>query len=262
MWFPRNEYWSGLPFTPPGDLPDPGIELVNSCFLYLLHCRWVLYLLSCQWSPSAHVFAAGSEKKKKMMRILKRFRDIWKFSLLVYSRRKLNRDFNVISVSGVSDSLWPHGLQYTRPPCPSPTPRACSNSCPSSRWCHPTISSSVVPFFPTFNLSQCQCLSNESVHIRWPKDWSFSFSISPSNEYSGLISFRTDCFDLLAVQGTLKSLLQHHSSKASVLWHSAFFIVQLSHPYMTTGKTIALTRETFVGKVMSLLFNILEVPWF
>ena len=101
--------------------------------------------------------------------------------------------------------------------------------------------------------------SNESVLcIRWPQYWSFSFSISPSNEYSGLISFRMDWLDLLSVQGTLKSLLQHHSSKASILWCSAFFIVQLSHPYMTTGKTIALTRRTFVGKVMSLLFNMLS----
>ena len=101
--------------------------------------------------------------------------------------------------------------------------------------------------------------SNESLlQIRWPKYWSFSFSISPSNEYSGLISFRIDWFDLLAVQGALKSLLQHHSSKASVLWPSAFFIVQLSHPYMTTGKIIALTRQTFVGKVMPLLFNMLS----
>ena len=98
--------------------------------------------------------------------------------------------------------------------------------------------------------------SNESVlHITWPKYWSFSFSISPSNEYSGLISFRMDWLDLLAVQGTLKSLLQLHSPKASILWHSAFFIVQLSHPYMTIGKTIALTSWTFVGKVMSLLFD-------
>ena len=98
--------------------------------------------------------------------------------------------------------------------------------------------------------------SNESVlHIRWPKYWSFSFSISPSNEYSGLISFRMDWLDLLAVQGTLKSLLKHHSSKASLLWHSAFFIVHLSYLYMSTGKTIALTRWIFVGKVMSLLFN-------
>jgi len=101
--------------------------------------------------------------------------------------------------------------------------------------------------------------SNESVlHIRWPKYWSFSFNISPSNEYSGLVSFRMDWLDLLAVQGTLKSLLQHHSSKASTLRSSAFFIVQLSHPDMTTGKTIALTRRTFVGKVMSLLYNMLS----
>ena len=101
--------------------------------------------------------------------------------------------------------------------------------------------------------------SNESVFlIRWPKYWSFSFSISPSNEYLGLISFRMDWLDLLAVQGILKSLQHHHSSKASILWHSAFFMVQLSHPYMTTGKTIALTRWTFVGKVMSLLLNMLS----
>ena len=101
--------------------------------------------------------------------------------------------------------------------------------------------------------------SNESdLRIRWPKYWSFSFNIRPSNEHPGLISFRMDWLDLLAVQGTLKSLLQHHSSKASILRHSAFFIVQLSHPYMTTGKTIALTRQTFVDKVMSLFFNMLS----
>ena len=101
--------------------------------------------------------------------------------------------------------------------------------------------------------------SNEStLRMRWPKYWSFSFSISPSNEHPGLVSFRMDWLDLLAIQGTLKSLLQHHSSKASILWCSAFFTVQLSHPYMTTGKTVALTRWTFVGKVMSLLFNILS----
>ena len=108
-------------------------------------------------------------------------------------------------------------------------------------------------------LPSIRVFSNESaLHIRWPKFWSFSFSISPSNEHPGLISFRMDWLDLLAVQGTLKSLLQHHSSKASILRHLAFFTVQLSHPYMTTGKTIALTRRTFVGKVMSLLFNMLS----
>ena len=118
--------------------------------------------------------------------------------------------------------------------------------------CHPLLLPPSI--FPGIRVS-----SKESVlPIRWPKDCSFSFSISSSNEYSGLISFRMYWLDLLAVQGTLRSFLQHHSSKASVLWHSTFFIVQLSHPYMTTGKTIALTRWTFVGKVMSLLFNMLS----
>ena len=127
------------------------------------------------------------------------------------------------------------------------------NSCPSSRWCHPAVSSCrplllLPPIFPSIRV-----FSNESVLcIRWPKYWSVSFSISPFNEYPGLISFRMDWLDLLAVQGTLRSLLQHHSSKASVLQYSAFFIVQLSYLYMTTGKTIALTRRTFTGKVMSL----------
>ena len=108
--------------------------------------------------------------------------------------------------------------------------------------------------FPSIRVS----FNESALHFRWPKYWSFSFSISPSNEHSGLISFRMDWVDLFAVQGTLKSLLQHHSSKASILLHSAFFIVQLSHPYMTTGKTIALTRWTFVGRVISLLFNMLS----
>ena len=140
-----------------------------------------------------------------------------------------------------------------------PTPRACSELAiesvmPSNHliFCCPLLLPSVFPSIRVF--------SSESVlHIRWPKCWSFSFSISPSNEYSGLISFRIEWFDLLTVQGTLKSLLQHHSSKASILRCSAFFIVQLSHPYMTTGKTIALTRWTFVGKVKSVPFN--QVSW-
>ena len=126
-------------------------------------------------------------------------------------------------------------------------------------WYHPTILSSVIPFSSCI-FHSIRVFSNESaLHIRWPKYRSFSFSIGPSNEYSGLISFRMNWLDLLAVKGTLKSLLQHHSSKASTLWCSAFFIVQLSHPYMTTGKTIALTRQTFVGKVMSLLLNTLDL---
>ena len=160
----------------------------------------------------------------------------------------------------VSNSLWPHGLQHTRLPPPSPTPGVYPNSCPLSRWCqlnhlifcrHLLLKPSIFASIKVF--------SNESVlRIRWPTGWSFSFSISPSNEYLGLISFRIDWFDIPAVQGTLRSLLQHHSSKASILWCSAFFIVQLSHPYMITGKTIALTRRTSVGKVMSLLFNMLS----
>ena len=116
------------------------------------------------------------------------------------------------------------------------------------------------PSPPAFNLSQHQGLLNESaLHIRWPKYWSFSFNISPSNEHPGLISFRMDWLGLLAVQGTLESLLQYHNSKASILLHSDFFIVQLTHPHMTTGKTIALTRQTFVDKVMSLIFNMLNI---
>jgi len=160
------------------------------------------------------------------------------------------------SLSVMSDSLQLHGLQQARPPYPLPTPGAYWNSChcvsDTIQPSHPL--SSLYP--PAFNLSQHQGLFEwvSSSH-QVAKVWSFSFSISPSNEYSGLISFRMDWLDLLAVQGTLKSLLQHHSSKASILLCSAFFRVQLSHPYMTTGKTIALTRQTFVGKVMSLLLN-------
>ena len=145
-----------------------------------------------------------------------------------------------------SDSLLPHGLQHTRLPCPSPLPRVCSNSYPLSQCCYLTISSFATPLlllpsiFPSI-----RGFSNESaLHIGWPKYWSFTFSISPSSEYSGLISFRMDWLDFLAVQGTLKSLLQYHSSKTSILQHSALFIVQLSHLYMSTGKTVTLTIWT------------------
>ena len=157
------------------------------------------------------------------------------------------------SHSVVSYTLQPHELQHARPPCPSPTPRVYSNSCLSCRWCHPIISSSVVPFssclqsFPASGSFQMSVLC-----IRWPKYWSFSFSIRPSSEYSGLISFRMDWLDILTVQGTLRSLLQHHSSKASILRRSAFFIVQLSQPYKSTGKTTALTKRTFFGLVISI----------
>ena len=163
------------------------------------------------------------------------------------------------SYSVVSDSLRPHELQHARPPCPSPIPGVHSNSCPSSRWCHPAISSSVVPFSSCpQSLPASESFPKSQLCMRWPKYWSFNFSVIPSNEHPGLISFRMDWLDLLAVQGTFKSLLQHHSSKASILQHSAFFTVQLSHPYVTAGKTIALTRWTFVGKVMCLLFNMLS----
>ena len=163
------------------------------------------------------------------------------------------------SCSVVSDSLRSYGLQHTRPPCPSATPGVYPNSCPVNWWCHPTVSSSVVPSLPALIFPSIRVFSNESVlHIRWPKYWSFSFNISPSNEYSSLISFRMDWLDLLAVQGTLKTLFQHHSSKASILRRSAFFIVKLSHSYITTGKTTAMTRWIFVGKIMSLLFNMLS----
>ena len=163
------------------------------------------------------------------------------------------------SHSVVSDSLQPHESQHARPPCPSRTPGVHPNSCPLSRWyiqpSHPLSS----PSPPAPNPSQHQSLFQwVNFSHGWPKYWSFSFSIIPSKEHPGLISFRMDWLDLLAVQGTLKSLLQHHSSKASVLRCSAFFTVQLSHAYMTTGKTIALTGWTFVGKVMSLLLNMLS----
>ena len=147
----------------------------------------------------------------------------------------------------MSDSLWPHGLEHARLPSPSPSPRVSSNSCLWNQWCHPTILSFVTHFSSCLQSFLASGAFQMSVLcIRWPKYWSFSFSISPSNEYSKLISFRIDWFDLLADQETLKSLLQHHSSKASILQCSAFFIVQLSHPYMTTGKTIALTIWTFL----------------
>ena len=137
------------------------------------------------------------------------------------------------SCSVVSDSLRPHELQHAKPPCPLPTPRVHSNSRPLSQWCHPAISSSVVPFTSWPQSLPASVFSNESTfRMRWPKYWSFSFSIIPSKEHPGLISFRRDWLDLLVVQGTLKSLLQHHSLKASILQRSAFFTVQLSHPYI------------------------------
>ena len=158
----------------------------------------------------------------------------------------------------MSVSVQPHGLLHTRLPCLSQSPGACSNSCPlmdteSLMPSNHLILCHLIPLLPSVFPSS-RVFPNESVLIRWPKYWSFIFTTGPSNEYSGLISFWIDWFDLLAVQRTLKSLLQHRSWKATILRCSAFFMVQLSHSYMTTGKTIALTRQIFVGKVMSLLF--------
>ena len=201
MEFPRQEYWSGLPFPSP-DLPSPGIEPATSAL------QVDSLLLSHQGGPP--------------------------FPSVQFS------------CSVVSDSFRPHESQHTRPPCPSQTPGVYSDSCPSSRWCHLILCRPLLLLLPT--PPSIRVFSNESaLRMRWPKYWSFSFSISPSSEHPGLICFRMDWLDLLAVQGTLKSLFQHHRSKASILRHSAFFTVQLSHPYMTTGKTIALTRQTFLG---------------
>ena len=149
--------------------------------------------------------------------------------------------------------------QMDRSPCPSPAPRVYSNSHLSSQWYHPAMST-LSPLLPLPTIPpSIRVFSNESaLCIRWPKNCSFSFNISPPNEHPGLISFRIDLLDLLVVQEALKSLLQHHNSKASILQCSAFFTVQLSHSYMTTGKTTALTRRTFAGKVMSLLFKMLS----
>ena len=150
----------------------------------------------------------------------------------------------LFSSSVVSDPFQPYGLQHAGLPCPSPSPGACSNSCPLSRWYHPTISSSVISFSCLQSFPESG--SFEKNHFFISGGQSIGVSASPSSEYSGLISFRMDWLDLLAVQGTLKNLLQHYSSKASILWCSAFFILQLLHPYMTTGKTIGFTRWTYI----------------
>ena len=160
----------------------------------------------------------------------------------------------LFSCSIVSNFLRPRELQHARLPCPSLSPKVCSNSHPLSQWCHPTISSSVIPFSSHLQSPSIRVFSNESIFcIRWPKYWSFSFRIFRTD------SFRIDWLALLLVQGTLKSLLQHHSSKASIVRCSAFFVVQLSHPYMATGKAKGFTRWTFVDKVMFLNSNTLSM---
>ena len=161
----------------------------------------------------------------------------------------------------MSNSLWLNGLQHARLPCPSSSPTACSNSCPLGWWCHPTISSSVIPFsscLQSFPASSSFLMSLMSSSHQVVKVLELQLQCQSFHKYSGLISFRINWFDLFAVYGTLKSLLQHHSSEASILWRSVLFIVQHSHPYMTTEKTIALTRWTFVDKAKSVLFNMLS----
>ena len=206
--------------------------------LYGAILGWCYHVQECKFSCSDHIVSLSFPIVGKWVHI--------------YQIHKILSSTKVFSsVQWLSRVwlLWPHGLQPAKPPCPSPTPRVYSNSCPLCRWCHPTISSSVVPFsscpqsLPTsgsFPMSQFFTSGGQS--------WNFSFNISPSNEHSGLISFRMDWLDLLAVQVTPKSFLQHHSSKVIILWCSAFFTFQLSHPYITTGKTIALTRWNFAKK--------------
>ena len=243
MGFPRQEYWNALPFPSPGDLPNPGIKPTSPAL-------------------AGRFFTAESPGKPKMSLSI--------FSLQVSLPEDPISLLLVPSSSHFTDQIRSdHSLSRVRP---FATPRitalqaspSITNSWSSMRLtsiesvmpsshlilCHPRL---LLPPIPP----SIRVFSNEStLCMRWPNYWSFSLSIIPSKEQPGLISFRMDWLDLLTVQGTLKSLLQHHSSKASILWHSAFFKVQFSHPYMTTGKTIALTRQTFVGKVMSLLLNI------
>ena len=192
----------------------------NLCLLRLLHCRWILYPLS-HWEALLHTSSV------QLLSCVQLFVTPWIGAC--QASMSITNSWSLLKLKSIKSMMPSNHLIL----------------------CCPLLLPSILPSIRVF--------SNESVlHIRWPKNWSFSFSISLSNEYPRLISFRIDWFDLCAVQGTLKSLLQHHNSKASILQCSAFFIVQLSHLYMTTGKTIALTRWTFVGKEMSLLFNMLS----
>ena len=264
MWLCIN---TDIPTDFPTRIPDsnsPGRKCLGYivCDVNRHMLTWTLLTLSVNfYRPTFH-----SPRNSISPKVLKFHGTIWYIKIcLTYSSVQF-------SCSAVSNSFRPHELQHARPHYPSPTPRVHSNSCPVSQWCQPAISSSVIPFScptipPSISLFQWVNSSHEVAKVL-----EFQFSISPSKEHPGLISFRMDWSDVLAVQGTLKSLLQHHSSKASIVWHSAFFTtsilqrsafftVQLSHPYMTTGKTIALTRQSFVGKVMSLCFWICYLGW-
>ena len=224
-----QEYWSGLPFLSPRIFLTQGS---NSSLLQLLYCRWILY----HWATgetchedllAGNKFNGPYHAGTGTLSALVLFSHILQVFFLIYLENLSALHSAQFSHSVVSDSLWFHGLQHTRLPCPSSAPEACSNSCPLSWWCHPTISSSVIPFSTCLQYFPASVSSsNESVlPIRWWKYWNFIFSISPSSEYSGLISLRIDWLDLLAVQGTLKSLLQSNGSKASILQLLAFFVV-------------------------------------
>ena len=220
MEFSRQEYWSGLLFPPPGDPSNPGTR-PTSPVLHLLYCRWIFYHCAT-WEGSKSTLSSVQSLSRVRL-----FATPWtaahQASLSITNPQSLLKVMSIESVMPSSHLIL----------------------------CCPLLL--LLPISPSIRVFS----SESTLHMRWPKYWSFSFSISTSNGHPGLISFRMDWLDLLAVQGTLKSLLQHHSSKASILQRSAFFTVQLSQPYMTTGKTMALTRWTFVGKVMSLLFDML-----
>ena len=217
---PSKNTGVGSHFLLQGIFPTQGL---NPCFLSFLHCGQILYPQSHQGSPSTSSFSSVQSLSG-----VRPFATPWIAAL--QASLSITNSWSLLIFMFIESVMPSNHLIFCCPLLPPPS------------------------IFPSFRV-----FSNESaLHIRWPKYWSFSFNISPSKEYSGLISFRMDWLDLLAVQGTLKSLLQHHSSKASILQCSSLFIVQLSQPYMTTGKTIALTRWTFVGKAMSLLFNMLS----
>ena len=218
--FSRHDYWSGLPCPPPGAPSDPGVE-PPSLMSPELAVRF--FITHATWDAPFFLFSSVQSLSHGQL-----FVTPWTAACQAYlsitNSQSLLKLMSIESVMPYNHLILFHPLLLLPSICPS-----------------------------------IRVFSNESaLCIRWPKYWSFTFSISHSNKHSGLMYFRMDWLDLLAVQGTLKSLLQHHSSKASILWHSAFFTVQLSHPYMTTGKTIGLTRWTFVGKVMSLFFNMLS----
>ena len=234
--FPRQRCWSRLSFPSPGDLPDLGIEpmslqspaLENSLPLCHLEAHWLTWI---QWIGHYHIYSVQFSSVQSSR--------VWLLAApLCAAGRPAARQAS-LSITNSRSLLKLTSIELVMP----------SNHLVL---CRPLLLlPSVFPSIRVFS-------SESALSIRWPKYWSFSFTISPFNEHPGLISFRMDWLDLLAVQGTLKSLIQHHSSKASILWLSAFFTLQLSHPYMTTGKTIALTRRTFVGKLISLLLNMLS----